>query len=111
PEDRFADAGALRDALATQTMSVAETRPKHYGVSIGVQLPRRPESPAASLSLLSSFPAPPAGLSGTELRRWYKTQARLAKAEGRLNAQIALQQYARGYRTYDDRPLVDRVTA
>src|SRR5207244_9133224 len=58
-------------------------------------------APAAPL-----FPLPPPGMSRGELKRWYRTQRRLAIRTGHLYIGPV-----QGGEKYDDQPLEDRVIA
>jgi len=115
PEDRWTDAAEFRDALDGAAMAgkrrIAEPEPEP---APQVEIPGSPAPVPGMLPQMAPFPAPPPGLTGKELRRWYKTQRRLVVAEH----QAALSQRARviGMRIerhsdFDDRPLEDRVIA
>jgi serine/threonine-protein kinase len=115
PEDRWTDAAEFRDALDGAQMSprrkLAEAAPEP---APEIQIAGSPAPVPGMLPPMPAFPAPPPGLSGGELRRWYKTQRRLVIAEH----QAALQERARviGMRIehhgdFDERPLEDRVVA
>jgi serine/threonine protein kinase len=124
PEDRFADAAEFRDALAAGDDMHVRTRQRpstSHRSAYGP--PRSAPAPDESLAPLSSnapglspFPAPPPGLSRSELRHWYKAQRRLA-----LNQQLqavggvglvmndrVVYPNPRGV-PFEDRPLEERV--
>jgi serine/threonine-protein kinase len=114
PEDRWTDAAEFRDAL-----DGARTAPKRMPdapmASVpDVQIAGSPAPVPGMLPQMAPFPAPPPGLTGKELRHWYKAQRRLVIAEH----QAALHERARviGMRIerhadFDERPLEDRVIA
>ena len=119
PEDRWADAAEFRDALDSARASSG----RRYSPSSASAAPHRrvdesliPLPPAAP----APFPEPPAGLSRSEIRHWYKAQRRLAMAERSLAAAghsltIGTEQRVVGLRVggdrFDERPLEDRVIA
>jgi len=124
PEDRFADAAEFRDALAAgDDMHVRTRQRPSTSHRSAYDPPRSAPAPDESLAPLSSnapglspFPAPPPGLSRSELRHWYKAQRRLA-----LNQQLqavggvglvmndrVVYPNPRGV-PFEDRPLEERV--
>ncbi|HVX42084.1 MAG TPA: serine/threonine-protein kinase [Gemmatimonadaceae bacterium] len=121
PEDRWADAAEFRDALDAAT---SPARAKHYASEPPpfVPAPSIPLSPAPvpapfPAPLPAPFPAPPAGLSGRELREWYRTQRRVAVRqqlhEG-VGVGLAMNDRAMWptrHQSYDERPLEERVVA
>jgi serine/threonine-protein kinase len=125
PDDRFADAAEFRDALASGDDARVRTRQRPSTSSRSAYDPPR-AAPSASEPLMAlpkppdpiPFPAPPPGLSRSELRQWYKAQRRLA-----LNQQL---QASGGVglvvndrvvfpnphaQRFEDRPLEERVFA
>ena len=117
PEDRWADAAEFRDALDAG-----------QGSSSSRKYATPPPPPQASRPLEEGiapvpapYPPPPAGMSGRELKNWYKAQRRLVMAEralaiggGQINfgegAGMAAMR-ADAAERYDERPLEDRVIA
>ncbi len=125
PEDRWSDAAEFRDALAG---AQASHRRRQAWTPPSSQIPSYPggESrtgpPAASSLAVPAqtpaqprhFPLPPPGISRKELRRWYKAQRNLLRAEERAAFDreirvigISLENYKR----FDERPLDERVDA
>ena len=112
PEDRWTDAAEFRDAL-----DGARTAPKRMPDAPvesvpDVQIAGSPAPVPGMLPQMAPFPAPPPGLTGKELRHWYKAQQRLVIAEH----QAALKSRVIGMRMerhtdFDERPLEDRVIA
>ena len=110
PEDRWTDAAEFRDAL-----DGARTAPKRMPEAPvesvpDVQIAGSPAPVPGMLPQMAPFPAPPPGLTGKELRHWYKAQQRLVIAEH----QAALKSRVIGMRMerhtdFDERPLEDRV--
>jgi serine/threonine-protein kinase len=114
PEDRWSDAAEFRDALDGAQVPKRNAVPPSPEPAPDVQIVGSPAPVPGMLPPLPAFPAPPPGLSGGELRRWYKAQRRLVIAEH----QAALNQRARfiGMRVdahgdFDERPLEERVIA
>jgi len=120
PDDRWSDAAEFRDALDGAQMP--QRKPASPPPTPAAPPPPVPDvqimgSPApipSMLPIMPAFPAPPPGLSGPELRRWYKAQRRLVIAEH----QAALNERARvigmrleGHNNFDERPLEERVIA
>ena len=119
PEDRWADAAEFRDALDAARASLSS---RGRRVSLTPPLPPpAPPTPAFEQYQPPSpppFPEPPPGLDPRALRRWYKTQRRLAlmqhRHRGPDDALITLgpgHMNVGGQRGYDARPLEDRVIA
>ena len=115
PEDRWTDAAEFRDALDGAQIA-PKRRPEAPPPEPApeVQIAGSPAPVPGMLPPMPAFPAPPPGLTGKELRHWYKTQRRLVIAEH----QAALNERARviGMRIeqhsdFDERPLEDRVIA
>jgi len=115
PEDRWSDAAEFRDALdgarVPPQRKLAASSPEP---APDVQIVGSPVPVPGMLPQMPAFPAPPPGLSGKELRRWYKAQRRLVIAEH----QAALNERARvigmrinSHADFDERPLEDRVIA
>jgi len=114
PEDRWTDAAEFRDAL-----DGARTAPKRMPEAPvesvpDVQIAGSPAPVPGMLPAMAPFPAPPPGLTGKELRHWYKAQRLLVIAEHKA----ALHERARvigmrleGHASFDERPLEDRVIA
>ncbi len=124
PEDRFADAAEFRDALASGDDSHVRTRQRPstsnrsaYDPPRAALMPSQSLGPAApNAPTLSPFPAPPPGLSRSELRQWYKAQRRLTLNQQLQNAggvglvvndRLVYPHPGR----FEDRPLEDRVLA
>jgi len=79
-----------------------------------VEIAGSPVPVPGMLPQMPAFPAPPPGLSGKELRHWYKTQRRLVIAEHQavINERarvIGMRMESHG--DFDERPLEDRVIA
>jgi serine/threonine protein kinase len=123
PEDRWSDAAEFRDALAG---AQASHRRRQAWTPPSSQIPPYPSesrtaSPASPLgaSLIQapaarSLPMPPAGMSPKELRRWYKTQRQLLRAEERASFDREVRVIGmklESYKRFDDRPLEERVMA
>ncbi len=124
PEDRWSDAAEFRDALAgaqashrrrqawTPLSSQIPPYPSESRNAIAV--PGSPPAPAPVPSAPPSFPVPPAGMNGKELRRWYKAQRRLLRAEERAafdrEVRVVGLKLAE-LKRFDDRPLDERVIA
>ncbi len=124
PDDRWSDAGEFRDALAG---AQASHRKRQAWTPPSSQIPPYPSesrnqppapvtpAPAAPQALAArSLPVPPAGLSVKELRRWYKAQRQMLKAEERAAFDrevrvIGLKMSK--LKRFDDRPLDERVVA
>jgi serine/threonine-protein kinase len=114
PEDRWTDAAEFRDAL-----DGAQTSKKRPAATLPEPAPEvaivgSPAPIPTMLPPMPAFPAPPVGMRGKELRRWYKAQQRLVVAEHHA----ALQERARvigmridSHADFDERPLEDRVIA
>ena len=115
PEDRWTDAAEFRDALdGAQTTSKRKFSSSQPEPVPDVQIVGSPAPVPSMLPPMAPFPAPPPGMSGKELRHWYKAQRRLVIAEH----QAALSQRARvigmridAHADFDERPLEDRVVA
>ena len=125
PEDRWADAAEFRDALETAQASSRSRRLSAPAPPAAPPMPAMPALPASQVfapyptPLPAPFPEPPAGLDRKELRRWYKTQRRLAlmsrPSRGPDDAMVRLGPGhvivgGRG-QGYDERPIEDRVIA
>jgi serine/threonine protein kinase len=131
PEDRWANANEFRDALAgaialpPQGYYAADAHQVARAAPVNLDA-RQQDPPSGYTEAAPSFDAfwkpmpPPQGLSMRELRRWNKRQERqrrqALKEYGRLEFRLhaaTLDDRLRlgGGRSYDDRPLVDRVLA
>jgi len=114
PDDRWSDAGELRDALDGGPMAPPRNRKMSAPVVSGA-LPPVPVVPAplaypiAGPQIPAPFPPPPPGLSRRELREWYRAQRRLAAAQ--LRADVVVNHRTGYFGKFDDRPLEDRVIA
>jgi serine/threonine protein kinase len=122
PEDRWSDAAEFRDALAG---AQASHRRRQAWTPPSSQIPPYPSDarnalapPPAPLPQVAeaprSFPLPPPGMSGKELRRWYKAQRRALRAEERaaFDRQVRVVGLRiESHKRFDDRPLEDRVIA
>ena len=115
PEDRWTDAAEFRDALdgaqVPAKRRLAEPPPEP---APRVEIAGSPVPVPGMLPQMPAFPAPPPGLSGKELRHWYKTQRRLVIAEHQavINERarvIGMRMESHG--DFDERPLEDRVIA
>jgi serine/threonine protein kinase len=124
PEDRWADAAEFRDALDS---AHASSRSRRMSLASPPPAPPMPAMPAVPSFMPyqgpspAPFPDPPPGLGRRELRRWYRTQRKLAATERSIA--IAERSMALSGRPdmialrgghghgYDDRPLEDRVIA
>ena len=115
PEDRWTDAAEFRDALdGGQVAAKRKPASPSPEPAPDVQIAGSPVPVPGMLPVMPAFPAPPAGLTGKELRHWYKAQRRLVIAEHRA----ALNERARvigmrieSHENFDERPLEDRVIA
>jgi serine/threonine protein kinase len=119
PEDRWADAAEFRDALDSARASSG----RRYSPPPPPSAPQRQVDDSLMPMPASGpapFPEPPAGLSRSELRHWYRAQRRLAMAERSLAAvghslTIGTEQRVVGLRVggdrFDERPIEDRVIA
>jgi len=99
PEDRWADAAEFRDALDSAKASLRYRPPP-----APPPLPP-PVSTPLPVSVSPAFPAPPPGLSRSELKHWYRAQRR--QSEMMIREQIDAA--GRSPSSYDERPLEDRV--
>ncbi len=128
PEDRWSDAAEFRDALAGAQAShrrrqawtppssqilpyPADARGATAAPASSVPAPASPINPPG---VLRNFPAPPAGMRKGELRRWYKAQRAMLKAEERaaFDREVrVIGLHLANYKTFDERPLEERVVA
>jgi serine/threonine protein kinase len=125
PEDRWSDAAEFRDALAG---AQASHRRRQAWTPPSSQIPPYPAGesrnapPAAALvpapAQVSSpprhFPLPPPGISRKELRRWYKAQRNMLRAEERAAFDREIRVIGinlENYKRFDERPLDERVDA
>ncbi|MFI5229412.1 MAG: protein kinase [Gemmatimonadales bacterium] len=127
PSDRWSGAAEFRDALdsmdeqrdrrspamspvpalpAVSRDAPRATVPAAVPLVPQIQLPSLPRAPDV-------FPAPPPGLGRRELREWYRAQRRAWIAQGLRGANAGAVVGARVYPffRYEDRPLLDRVSA
>jgi serine/threonine protein kinase len=124
PEDRWADAAEFRDALDSAQASSRSRRMSIAPPPPALPMPAMPAVPSFMPYQApgpAPFPDPPPGLGRRELRRWYRTQRKLAATERSIA--IAERSMALSGRPdlialrggqghgYDDRPLEDRVIA
>jgi serine/threonine-protein kinase len=119
PSDRWADAAEFRDALD----GVGARRSTDWAQSQGAPPPDMPGAPPFHAAPLQSeaspspvpalFPPPPAGLGRRELREWYRAQRRLALTQRLVDRQagIVINDRVYPFKSYDERPLEDRVIA
>jgi serine/threonine protein kinase len=133
PEDRWSNASEFRDALAgaiimpVQAYPAVDPRSIQNGVPAAV-VPRQAAEPApagqwqppVTFAQYWQPSPPPPGLSSRELRRWAKTQERQRKdalkqfeqhQTWRHAATLDNRIRAKHSRSYDDKPLIDRVLA
>ncbi len=125
PEDRWSDAAEFRDALAG---AQASHRRRQAWTPPSSQIPSYPggESrngpPAAAAVPIPAqlpspprhFPLPPPGISRKELRRWYKAQRNMLRAEERAAFDREIRVigiHLENYKRFDERPLDERVDA
>jgi serine/threonine-protein kinase len=123
PDDRFADAAEFRDALASGDDAHVRTRHRPstshrsaYDPPRAALAPNEPLIPLPRVPEPMPFPAPPPGLSRSELRQWYKAQRRLAlnqqlQAAGGVGLVVndrVVYPNPRGL-PFEDRPLEERV--
>ena len=87
PEDRWADAAEFRDALDGAQNVAARAGGYLAAGAAPAPAPSHADRVLPPVARVPApFPAPPPGLSRSELREWYKAQRRLAMAERSLHA-------------------------
>ena len=133
PEDRWTDASEFRDALAGAIVLPPQgyyaVDPPHGAMHASATAPPRRTPPAEQPPRRETAPrfdsfwqqsATPSGLSRGELRRWNKDQDRARRRAmkdfyddqiHRHAASLDLRVKSGGERSYDDKPLIDRVLA
>jgi serine/threonine protein kinase len=125
PEDRWSDAAEFRDALAG---AQASHRRRQAWTPPSSQIPQYPggesrnalpapasvPAPAQVSSPPRHFPLPPPGISRKELRRWYKAQRNMLRADERAAFDREIRVvgiHLENYKRFDERPLDERVDA
>ncbi len=123
PEDRWSDAAEFRDALAG---AQASHRRRQAWTPPSSQIPPYPggesrnappaaalvPAPAQAPSPPRHFPLPPPGISRKELRRWYKAQRNVLRAEERAAFDREIRVIGinlESHKRFDERPLDERV--